>query len=169
MIHMNYIDSLVFNVYSMDSLKRKDSIVRVQNIINELNGRIYIDQPFNKSGLKNFPEYPMFISDEDSYVYFNRRDIQDSTLLPESFYFKLDPFTLDSILTYKTEGMEFGGTLVSAGIFPPIRQPLKVLPDYSLGFQHHDAARLDTPFMEEKVLLMILFLLVILVLVVQEC
>ena len=92
MIHMNYIDSLVFNVYSHDSLNRKDSLIRVQNIINELNGRIYIDQPFNKSGLKDFPEYPMFISDEDSYVYFNRKDIQDSTLLPETFYFKLDPY-----------------------------------------------------------------------------
>ncbi|HEY9115575.1 MAG TPA: hypothetical protein VIN10_12825 [Bacteroidales bacterium] len=136
MIHMNYIDSLVFNVYKLDSLNRKDSLVRVQNIINELNGRIYIDQPFNKSGLKDFPEYPMFISDEDSYVYFNRRDIQDSTLLPETFYFKLDPFKLDSILTFTTEGMEFQGTLVSAGIFPNIRQPLVVMPDYSLGFNH---------------------------------
>lgn len=136
MIHMNYIDSLVFNVYSLDSLNRKDSLVRVQNIINELNGRIYIDQPLNKSGLKDFPEYPMFISDEDSYVYFNQRDIQDSTLLPETFYFKLDPFVLDSILTFKTKGMEFDGTLVSAGIFPNIRQPLVVMPDYSLGFEH---------------------------------
>lgn len=140
MINMNYIDSLSFKVYTLDSLMRRDSLIRVQNIVRDLNGRIYIDQPFNKSGLKNFPEFPMFISNEDSYVFYNYRDIQDSTLLPETFYFKLDPFKLDSIGTYSTEGMEFDGTMVSAGIFPNFRQPLKVMPDFSLGFEHNTPA-----------------------------
>ncbi len=136
MINLNYIDSLVFRVYSTDSLERIDSLVKVKNIISELNGTIYIDMPFNKSGLKDFKQYPIFVSDEDSYVYFNDPLIQDSTLLPESFYYRIAPFRFDSIKSFSTAGMSFKGTLVSAGIFPTINEPLTVLPDYSLGFIH---------------------------------
>lgn len=136
MINMNYIDSLAFRVYSTDSLERIDSVIKVKNIIAKLNGKIYIDMPFNKSSLKKFPEYPIFISDESSYVYFNEPFIQDSTLLAESFYYRIDPFQFDSIKTFSTAGMQFNGTLVSAGILPPIKQPLTVMPDYSLGFVH---------------------------------
>lgn len=136
MINMNYIDSLAFKVYSTDSLSRIDSVIKVKNIVAELNGKIYIDKPYNKSGLKKFEEYPIFISEESSYVYFNEPFIQDSTLLADSFYFRIDPFQFDSIKTFSTQGMSFSGTLVSAGIFPPIKQPLTVMPDYSLGFVH---------------------------------
>ncbi len=136
MINLNYIDSLAFKVYSTDSLERIDSVIKVKNIISELNGTIYIDQPFNKSGLKQFEEFPMFVSDEASYVYFNEPFIQDSTLIPERFYYRIEPFMLDSILTFTTQGMSFAGTLNSGGIFPPIYEPLVVLEDYSLGFSH---------------------------------
>ncbi len=136
MINLNYIDSLVFRVYSTDSLERIDSLVKVKNIIAELNGTIYVDMPYNKSGLRDYKQYPIFVSDEDSYVYFNDPLIQDSTLLPESFYYRIDPFRFDSIKSFSTTGMKFRGTLVSAGIFPPINEPLTVMPDYSLGFIH---------------------------------
>ncbi|NOX85533.1 MAG: hypothetical protein GXO86_06165 [Chlorobi bacterium] len=136
MINMSYIDTMAFRVYSVDSLDRIDTVIKVKNIITDLNGKIYIDMPFNKSGLKKFEEYPKFVTDEPGYVYYNSPDIQDSTLYPEIFYYKIEPFELDSILTFSTQGMKFEGTLTSAGIFPPINEPLVVLPDYSLGFNH---------------------------------
>ncbi len=80
--------------------------------------------------------YPIFVSNEDSYVYFNKRSIQDSTLNPEDFYYVIEPFTFDSLSTFTTQGMAFEGALSSAGIFPTIRQPLIVMDDYSLGFTH---------------------------------
>ena len=82
-----------------------------------MNGTIYIDMPFNKSGLKPFDQYPIFISDESSYVYFDHPDIQDSTLIRERFYYKIDPFQFDSVNTFSTQGMTFQGTLVSGGNF----------------------------------------------------
>lgn len=136
MLKMNYVDSLAFRVYSNDSLKLSDSLIRVKNVIVDMVGSIYIDQPFNKSGLKKFEEYPKFISNDVSYVYFNKKSIQDSTLIPESFYFAVDPFVFDSISTFTTEGLSFNGNLISAGIFPVIEQPLVVMPDYSMGFNH---------------------------------
>ena len=95
----------------------------------------------NKSGLKNNPGYPIFVSNDVSYVYFNERHIQDSTLFPENFYYAVDPFVFDSIGTFSTEGLTFEGNLTSAGIFPVIKQPLVVMPDYSLGFVHNTAAK----------------------------
>ena len=136
MLKMNYVDSLAFQVYYNDSVRKTDSLVKVQNVIEDMVGTIYIDKPYNKSGLKKNAEYPIFVSNDVSYVYFNDKNIQDSTLIPESFYYAVDPFVFDSIGTFSTEGLAFEGNLTSAGIFPVINQPLVVMPDYSLGFNH---------------------------------
>ncbi len=135
-LKMNYVDSLAFWTYHQDSVLKRDSLVRVKNVIEDMVGTVYIDKPDNKSGLKNFPEYPIFVSDAISYVYYNKRSIQDSTLYPENFYYSVDPFVFDSIGTFNTDALEFEGTLTSAGIFPVIKQPLVIMPDYSLGFNH---------------------------------
>ncbi|MCF6171726.1 MAG: hypothetical protein L3J66_12175 [Bacteroidales bacterium] len=136
MVNMNFVDSLKFKVYVVDSLQKAKWQVRVQSKIVDLNGKLYIDQPFNKSGLHHYGRYPYFVSNEESYVRYNKRSIQDSTLRPENFYYKLDPFVFDSISTFETTGLAFEGTLVSAGIFKPLNEPLVVMPDYSLGIRH---------------------------------
>ncbi len=136
MLKMNYVDSLALQVYFNDSIKKVDSLVKVKNVIEDMVGTIYIDMPENKSGLNKFEKYPIFVSNDISYVYFNEKSIQDSTLIPESFYYAVDPFIFDSISTFSTEGLAFEGNLVSAGIFPVINEPLVVMPDYSFGFQH---------------------------------
>jgi hypothetical protein len=136
MFNMNFVDSLAFWVNMPDSINRIDSLVRVKNVITDLNGKLYIDEPRNKSGLKHFAEYPIFNSEEESYVYYNKSFIQDSTLVPERFYYTVDPFIFDSISTFSTDGLAFSGTLTSADIFDPIIEPLVVTPDHSLGFSH---------------------------------
>ncbi len=136
MLKMNFVDSLTIKVRNEDSLHIKDSLIRVKNVIEDMIGTIYIDEPNNKSGLKNYPEFPKFVSDDFSYVYFNRKSIQDSTLVPENFYYTIDPFVFDSISTFSTDGLAFDGSLTSAGIFPAIVEPLVITPDYSFGFTH---------------------------------
>lgn len=136
MFNMNFVDSLAFWVNIHDSIRHIDSLVRVKNVITDLNGKLYIDEPNNKSGLKQFPEFPIFNSEEESYVYYNKKFIQDSTLIPERFYYTVDPFIFDSISTFSTDGLAFSGTLTSADIFDPIQEPLVVTNDYSLGFVH---------------------------------
>lgn len=136
MLNMNFVDSLAFWVVSHDSISKKDFLRRVDNVIADLNGKLYIDKPQNKSGLKKYPEYPIFDSRDESFVYYNRKNIQDSSLVPNRFYYTVDPFVFDSISTFSTDGLAFTGTLTSAGIFEPITEPIIVMPDYSLGFQH---------------------------------
>ena len=129
---MNFVDSLTIKVRNEDLLHLKDSLIRVKNVIEDMIGTIYIDDPNNKSGLKNYPEFPKFVSDDFSYVYFNRKSIQDSTLVPESFYYTIDPFVFDSISTFSTDGLAFEGSLTSAGIFPTIVEPLVITSDYQV-------------------------------------
>ncbi len=137
MLNMNFVDSLAFWVVKHDSIRQIDSLVRVDNVIADLNGKLYIDEPQNKSGLKKFAEYPIFDSRDESYVFYNKTSIQDSTLIPETFYYTVDPFVFDSISTFSTEGLAFTGTLTSADIFNTIAEPIMVMPDYSLGFLHN--------------------------------
>lgn len=136
MLNMNFVDSLAFWVVTHDTVRQVDSLLRVDNVIADLNGKLYIDDPQNKSGLNKFHEYPIFDSRDESYVFFNRASILDSTLVPDRFFYTIDPFVFDSISTFSTDGLAFFGTLTSADIFDAIAEPIVVMPDYSLGFSH---------------------------------
>ncbi len=137
-LSMTHVDSLIF--YVPDRNRPKDAtrfrIFQVQNHIADLNGTLYIDDPENKSGRGEFPLYPVFSSRDESYVYFDKPFIQSGTLERDEFYFVVDPFTIDSLDNLNTTRWEFDGYLTSAGIFPLFREPLVVMEDYSLGFDH---------------------------------
>jgi len=137
MLNLNYIDTMQFYLVKKDTMQaRKYYYRKVDNVITQLNGQIYIDFPKNKSGLHKFPKYPVFVSKDEGYVYFNRKDIQDSTLTPDRFYYKVDPFVFDSVAAFNTTGLEFQGSLMADGIIPVVHEPLRVMLDYSLGFVH---------------------------------
>ncbi|HNR85703.1 MAG TPA: hypothetical protein PKN38_03770, partial [Taishania sp.] len=50
------------------------------------------------------------------------------------FYYTIQPFVLDSADNFNDFSWRLKGELVSAGIFPVIKEDLKVMPDYSFGF-----------------------------------
>jgi len=136
-LNMPVVDSLSFRVF--DKTKQPDNygkypLVRVKSVIQDISGELLIDQPNNKSGLKPFNEYPIFNSKKDAFVFYNKSYIQNGVYTKDRFYFHLEPFTIDSLNTFSTEGLEFKGYLASADIFPDIYEPLKVQPDFSLGF-----------------------------------
>ncbi len=80
MLNLNYIDSLSFMVKAKEITTGADSLVKVKNVLTVLNGKIYVDDAYNKSGLRSMDQYPIFVSNEESFVYFNKREIQDSTI-----------------------------------------------------------------------------------------
>jgi len=136
-LNMPVIDSLSFRVF--DKTKEPDNygrypLVRVKSVLEDMSGELLIDNPFNKSGIHPFDEYPIFNSKKDAFVYYNKSYIQNGVYTKDRFYFHLEPFTIDSLNTFSTEGLQFKGYLASADIFPDIYEPLKVQPDYSLGF-----------------------------------
>jgi hypothetical protein len=130
-LNIPLIDSLSFKVKSFEKDdKGLSHLVRVASVIENLSGKLLIDNPANKSGLKSLEKYPIFYSEKESYVYYDH----DPLYKRDSFAYHIYAFVLDNLDNFSTDNLQFKGYLVSAGIFPDIEQPLKVQPDYSLGF-----------------------------------
>lgn len=109
---------------------------KLRSVIENMNGTLKIDDPGNRSGVKskNFAQYPIFTSEKPSFVYYDKASIQKGVYNRDRFYFKIDPFTIDSLDNFTTTGLRFGGVLQTAGILPEVRDSIGVMPDYSLGF-----------------------------------
>jgi hypothetical protein len=137
-LNFTFVDSLSFFVKRRDQPLNipNPEFVRVKNVLSDLTGTLFVDDPNNKSGLKNIPRYPVFTSTSESYVYYDNADIQSGALDRERFFYVVDPFEIDSLDNFSTDNLRFGGYLTSAEIFPIFREPLAVMKDYSLGFDH---------------------------------
>lgn len=136
-IKMKNVDSLRLyaNSFKKDSTG-KFPIVKVRSVIRHLSGELIVDKSTNRSGLKELKEYPILISDTNTFVYYDKKSIQSGVYKKEDFYFKADPFTIDSLATFSDTRLHFDGSFTSADIIPEIRETLKLQPDYSLGFVH---------------------------------
>ena len=138
-ITMPHIDSMI--MYSEDKSKPKDifgeyPLKKVKNVIEDISGTLFIDDPKNKSGNKDTPDYPIFESREGGKVYFDQRFILNSEYKRDKFYFMIDYFVIKNLDNFNIAETKISGRLVSGGIFPDIYEPLKLQPDNSLGFIH---------------------------------
>jgi len=134
LVDMQNIDSMQMRVLS----NKKDEYGRrlvqdIDNTIAKLSGHLKIDSANNKSGKEDYPEFPVLVSDENSFVYYERDDIQEGAYKKDEFFFELEPFSIDSINQLSRKNILFDGKLVS-GIFPELEDQLTVRNDYSLGF-----------------------------------
>jgi hypothetical protein len=140
-------DSFKIELQNIDSLRmryfkdEKDNfgnplIGNVDTKIENLTGELLIDGIDNKSGVKSYPEYPLFKSLENSYVYYDDINIEDGVYSRKNFFFELEPFALDSLDNFNKSGLTYEGVLYSGGIFPDIEEKLSIQPDNSLGFVH---------------------------------
>ena len=136
-IKMNMTDSVRIQAesYTVNS-QGQHTLVPVKSVIEHVSGEIALDQPFNKSGLKPLHQYPILTSDTNSFVFYNKKTVQGGVYKKDNFYFKLDPFIIDSLNRFTNAGLHFAGTFASADIVPEMRETLKLQPDYSLGFVH---------------------------------
>ncbi|WP_282035987.1 hypothetical protein [Saccharicrinis aurantiacus] len=134
LIEMTNIDSLRMKVQTgeLDYFGRR-KLTYVRNAIENLSGTLKIDEADNKSGTESYSQYPILNSTKESYVYYDKPEIQNGVYNREKFYFKLDTFMLDSISQLSRSNFDFTGSFVS-NIFPTFDETLTVQPDFSLGF-----------------------------------
>ena len=96
-------------------------------------GRLYINDPRNRSGRKQLSNYPSFDSKTGANVFFGKQDVlggaYDSTMV-----FDIPPFKLDSLNNIGKSASGFDGVFKSGGILPNIKTKLSVQEDGSLGF-----------------------------------
>lgn len=138
-LDLSVIDSVTFFVEDKKGEQNQMGeypLIKVRSVIEDIKGIIEIDEPNNKSGNKSNPIYPIFTSTTPGYVYYNKPFIHDGVYKKEKFYYRVNPFKIDKLDDFATDSIEFNGYLVSANIFEDITKPLKVRPDYSLGFVH---------------------------------
>lgn len=135
-LKMPTIDEMRFKVRAFDDKEGEINFVDVKTVISNISGELYIDDPSNKNSLKEFPDYPIFKSTSESFVFYNQDSIHNNAYNPETFNYLVRPFTISRLADYSNNDLQFGGSFSSAGIFPPeVNLPLRVMPDYSLGFQ----------------------------------
>ena len=115
----------------------KSAYTMVNSVIENVQGNLIIDPPQNKSGIKtdSFPDFPKFVSTQNSYVKYDKRNKRGSAYDAQRVFFKLDPFEVDSLGTFTNDGVAFSGTFVSGGIFNELQEELVIMADHSLGFQ----------------------------------
>lgn len=130
LVRSDIIDSL--RLYFPDSTGR--SLIPIKSVLRNINGTLYIDKPNNKSGLVNYPEYPIFKALKGSEVLYDKPSIHGGQYKAETFKFVIDPFTIDSLDNFTIAGLRFDGLFKSDGIFPEFRHYVYIQPDYSLGF-----------------------------------
>jgi len=130
------IDIMKFKVrsFEVDPSTGTRPLVDVNTVISDINGYLLVDDPGNKNGLKDFPDYPIFNTQSNSYVYYDHDSAYQEAYNRERFFYFLNPFTIESMEDFPTDSLTFSGYLNSGGIFPEITTPLSVQSDYSLGF-----------------------------------
>ncbi|WP_162793884.1 hypothetical protein [Runella rosea] len=102
------------------------------DIVYEKSGRIYLNDPGNKSGGKKNSVFPRLSVPEGMTVYFDQPD-RGELAYDKKVFFKIPSLDYDSL---GTQDIVFIGTFNSGGIFPPFQAQLRSMPDNSLGFNY---------------------------------
>ncbi len=121
--------------FAVENFNNPDSLHPVMTPLSNLVGSLRVDQPDNHCGLVKNKDYPIFESRENSFVYYDQKNIRGGQYKKDKFYYTLHPFTLNNLVDFVTDSLQFNGVLTSAGIFPDITYPLTVQRDYYLGFR----------------------------------
>ena len=131
-IYSDHIDSM--RIYTRD-FEGGNNLIAVKSVLRDINGTLEIDKSTNKSGLADYPEYPIFTSRKGAKIAYDKPNLFNGAYNEDVFYFEVDPFTIDSLDNFTTQGLSFPGTFVAGGIIPEFRYEAKIMDDYSLGFE----------------------------------
>ncbi len=120
-----------------DKITRVRKASAMNSTIEKISGVLLVDAPNNKAGRDSLEIFPSLQSKKNSFVYYDRKSIQEGAYKRDSFYFKLNPFSFNKLDDYEIEDLRFKGEMFSTRIFPNFREIIVVRPhDKSFGFIH---------------------------------
>jgi hypothetical protein len=145
-INLNHIDSIRFYVTEKDGSRRRvnNSMVGADSTAAAAGGlagshktsaTLFINDPGNKSGKKNIPNYPRLDATAGGVIYFDRPEVLNGAY-DKSVFFVIPPFKLDSLSDADPGSINFEGTFISSGMLPTFKEKLHTMADKSLGFTH---------------------------------
>lgn len=124
----------LFRVRPMDKTHGTKGIA-MSSSLQGITGEIFIDAVDNRSGKsEGNQDYPKLVSVNESKIFYNSEEIYRGVYDSTRFYYTVEPFEMDSLNNFSERKLRLSGELVSAGIFPKIKQDVKIMPDYSFGF-----------------------------------
>jgi hypothetical protein len=136
-IDLNGLDSMRINIpdsaNSLDEYGQPKLRTLLTDIIG-VKGLLEVDAPINKSGRTRLSQFPKLTSKDKSYASYEDPAIAGGAYKRKDFYFEINPFKLDSLNSFTPSVINWGGRLVSGGIFPDVKNNLHIMPDLSLGF-----------------------------------
>jgi hypothetical protein len=112
--------------------KNGEPIQMISELTN-VTGILNVDDVKNRSGKNTlFSDYPKLTLSKPCSIFYNNllKGAYDST----RFYVTIDPFELDSLDNFNEKSLVLKGELTSAGIFPKIKEDIRIMDDYSFGF-----------------------------------
>jgi hypothetical protein len=125
------------SLFRVSPLKKEDGEhpIATGSVISGITGELFVDAPSNRSGKsKTITDYPKITVFNNVKVYYAQKSLHRGAYDSSRFFFDVYPFTMDSLDNFKERAFRLKGELNSAGIFPIIKQELKIMPDYSFGF-----------------------------------
>ncbi|MCU0340892.1 MAG: hypothetical protein MUE30_13490, partial [Spirosomaceae bacterium] len=129
-VDLNKIDNITYvpkNVYDKGGNTEVGG-----DVVYEKSGRIYLNDPANKSGGRKNSVFPRLTVPEGMTVYFDQPERGDLKY-NRKVYFKIPSIDYDSL---GMQDIVFIGTFYSDGIMPPFPAQLRSMPDNSLGFNY---------------------------------
>lgn len=139
LVDMDVIDTLIMYVEDKNGpmdMYGDYKLQRVRSQIEELSGILYIDVPGNKSGMVDYLDYPIFEARKGGKVFYDQPYVLNGVYTRDRFFYAVNQFRIVNLDNFEIDSMKFTGALNSGGIFPDIAEPLKIRPDFSLGFRH---------------------------------
>ncbi len=126
--------SSIFNVLPLRK-EDGDRPIMMESAVSGIVGELFVDDPTNRSGKnKKITDFPKISVSNKVKVYYAQKSLFRGAYDSARFYFEVYPFELDSLDNFKEKSFRLKGELNSAGIFPIIKQDLKIMNDYSFGF-----------------------------------
>lgn len=128
---------LDYSVLRVNPLRPADGTdaIEMGSSFSELKGELLVDRPNSKSGkATDNHAYPKLLVPVVAKILYNAPEIVKGAYDPKRFYYDLEPFELDSLDDFVETSLFLKGQLISGGIFPPIKENIKIMNDYSFGF-----------------------------------
>ena len=117
------------------SVRDGDEPIDMASSFSNFKGTLYIDDSTLRSGRNRYnSNFPYLEVKQELRILYSSENIINGAYDSTRFYYVIDPFILDSLDNFNEKELRLEGRLVSDGIFPVLREPLRIMNDYSFGF-----------------------------------
>ena len=124
---------VLLTVQPFTEKEKNGQTIEMISALSNVYGTLIIDDINNRSGKNtSFTDYPKLSISKPCSIFYN--DKMNGAYDSLRFFVTIDPFELDSLDNFNERALLLKGELTSAGIFPKLKENIRIMDDYSFGF-----------------------------------